>query len=121
MIKKMMHKFLKTITSIINLLSILLFHTILFFSFFSESVRLNLAVLVSDLLSGGVIGLYVILIMTNFIFPNFKLWYFMFQEKNLNMLVYKKTMTTSNVEKKLSKWIYLYSPFILFVYFFITS
>ena len=117
----MMHKFLKTITSIINLLSILLFHTILFFSFFSESVRLNLADFVSNLLSNGVIGLYVILIMTNFIFPNFKLWYFMFQEKNLNMLVYKKTMTTYNVEKKLSKWIYLYSPFILFVYFFITS
>ena len=117
----MMHKVLKTITSIINLLSILLFHTILFFSFFSESVRLNLADLVSTLLTNGVIGLYVILIMTNFIFPNFKLWYFMFQEKNLNMLVYKKTMTTSNVEKKLSKWIYLYLPFILIVYFIITS
>ena len=117
----MMHKVLKTITSILDLLSILLFHTILFFSFFSESVRLNLAVFVPTLLSNGVIGLYAILIITNIIFPNFKLWYFMFQEKKLNMLVYKKIMTTSSVEKKLSKWIYLYLPFILIVYFIITS
>ena len=117
----MIQKVLKTITFIVDLLSILIFHTILFTSFFSESVRLNIIDLVSTLLTNGVIGLYVILIMTNLIFPNFKLWYFMFQEKNLNMVVYKKTMTTSNVEKKLSKWIYLYLPFILIVYFIITS
>lgn len=112
----MIQKVLKTITFIVDLLSILIFHTILFTSFFSESVRLNIIDLVSTLLSNGVIGLYVTLTITNIMFPNFKLWYFIFQEKNLNKFVYNKTMTSSNIEKKLSTWIYLYLPILLFFY-----
>jgi hypothetical protein len=112
----MIKKVLKTITLTVDSISILVFHTILFTSFFSESVRLNISDLVSTLLSNGVIGLYATLTITNIMFPNFKLWYFIFQEKNLNMFVYNKTMTSSNIEKKLSTWIYLYLPILLFFY-----
>ena len=88
----MIHKVLRVFGFLIDSITILLFQTILVFSLFSESVRLNISSLLSALLSYGVIGLYVLIILTNMFFPNLKLWYFIYQEKTLNMHVLQKTM-----------------------------
>ena len=117
----MIHKVLRVFGFLIDSITILLFQTILVFSLFSENVRLNISALVSALLSNGVIGLYVLIILTNMFFPNFKLWYFIYQEKTLNMHVLQKTMTTSNTEKKISKWVYVYLPVLVLVYVYLRS
>ena len=117
----MIHRVLRVFGFLIDSITILLFQTILVFSLFSENVRLNISALLSALLSNGVIGLYVLIILTNMFFPNLKLWYFIYQEKTLNMHVLQKTMTTSNTEKKISKWVYVYLPVLVLVYVYLRS
>ena len=69
-------------------------------SIFSENIRSNIITLFSTLIENGVMGFYVISILIYLSRDVFKLWFYIFKYKAINIEVFKKALLQSQLEKK---------------------
>ena len=87
---------------------------------FIESVRSNLYAMVNTLLENGLIGYAVIIVLFSILMPTIKLWYFVVLERGINIALLKRALEKTDLEQKLSTYVWVYLPVLLviYVYFF---
>ena len=92
---------------------------LIFLAIFFENIRLNISALFSSLIENGVIGFYVISILIYMSRDVFKLWFYIFKDKAINIEVFKKALLQTQLEKKIGTFVWFGGPLLLIVYFLI--
>ena len=103
----------------IKVISFLLVNAILIALPFLSFVQENLFQLFSTLLDNGFIGLYLVIMLLNFIIPSLRFWYLVFLNKGKFVESFKNSMETTSFEKTLDKYIYIYLPITIVVFYLI--
>ena len=87
---------------------------------FIENVRRNLFEMIHTLLENGLIGYAAIIVLFSILMPTIKLWYFVVLERGINIALFKRALEKTDLEQKLSTYVWVYLPVLLviYVYFF---
>ena len=115
-----MISFLNFLRTGVELAIIVVVHLVILALPFIESVRSNLYAMVNTLLENGLIGYVVIIVLFSILMPTIKLWYFVVLERDINITLLKRALEKTDLEQKLSTYVWVYLPVLLviYVYFF---
>ena len=118
-IKKNINLLLSGIRFIIDIAWISFINILIFLAIFFENIKLNISALFSSLIEYGFVGYYVISILIYMSIGFFKLWFYIFKDKAINIKVIKKALIQTQLEKKIGTFIWFGGPLLLIVYFLI--
>jgi len=116
-IKKNINLLLSGIRFILDIAWVSFINILILLAIFSENIRSNITTLFSTLIENGVIGLYVISVLIYMSTDVFKLWFYIFKHKAINIKVIKKALLQTQLEKKIGTFIWFGGPLLLIVYF----
>jgi len=116
-IKKNINLLLSGIRFILDIAWVSFINILILLAIFSENIRSNITTLFSTLIENGVIGLYVISVLIYMSTDVFKLWFYIFKDKAINIKVIKKALIQTQLEKKIGTFIWFGGPLLLIVYF----
>ena len=116
-IKKNINLLLSGIRFILDIVWVSFINILILLAIFSENIRSNITTLFSTLIENGVIGLYVISVLIYMSTDVFKLWFYIFKHKAINIKVIKKALLQTQLEKKIGTFIWFGGPLLLIVYF----
>ena len=115
-----MNKLFNFLTTGLELAIMAVVHLVILAFPFIENVRRNLFEMVNALLENGLIGYAVIIVLFSILMPTIKLWYFVVLERGINIALFKRALEKTDLEQKLSTYVWVYLPVLLviYVYFF---
>tara|TARA_B110000444_G_C18659683_1_gene510125 strand:- start:206 stop:553 length:348 start_codon:yes stop_codon:yes gene_type:complete len=115
-----MISFLNFLRTRVELAIMVVVHLVILALPFIESVRSNFYEMINTLLENGLIGYAVIIVLFSILIPSIKLWYFVVLERGININLLKRALEKTDLEQKLSTYVWVYLPVLLviYVYFF---
>ena len=107
------------LTIALKIISFALVSAILISLPFLSSVRGSFFYLFSAVLDNGLIGFYIAMFLLNLFIPSLRFWYLVILNKGKFVESFKSILKTTPFEKTLDKFIYIYLPAAIFVFYFI--